>query len=101
MKLEIVRRPRARLDLIEIWTYVADDNEAAADRLLRRIESALSMLAGTPLAGRARPELSPEIRSFPIGNYIIFYMVLPSAIDVVRVLSRYRDIGEDDMGDDA
>ena len=33
MKLEIVRRPRARLDLIEIWTYIAEDNEAAADRL--------------------------------------------------------------------
>ncbi|MCM5557043.1 type II toxin-antitoxin system RelE/ParE family toxin [Pleomorphomonas sp. JP5] len=101
MSLEIVRRPRARLDLIEIWTYVADDNEAAADRLLRRIESVLAMLADTPLAGRARPELSPDIRSFPIGNYVIFYIAQPNAIDVVRVLSRYRDIAEDDMGNDA
>jgi toxin ParE1/3/4 len=31
---EIVRRPQARLDLIEIWNFIADDNEAAADRML-------------------------------------------------------------------
>lgn len=98
MRLTISRRPRAQLDLIEIWTYIADDNEAAADRLLRRIDSTLHMLAGTPLAGRARPELRPEIRSFPVGNYVIFYTAQPNAIDVVRVLNRYRDIGEEDMG---
>ncbi|SCM79662.1 Plasmid stabilization system [uncultured Pleomorphomonas sp.] len=97
MGLEVSRRPRARLDLIEIWTYVADDNEAAADRLLRRIDSALDMLADTPLAGRARPELRPEIRSFPIGNYVVFYVVQPAALDVVRVLSRYRDITREDL----
>ncbi|PIO96208.1 type II toxin-antitoxin system RelE/ParE family toxin [Pleomorphomonas carboxyditropha] len=97
MGLEVSRRPRARLDLIEIWTYVADDNEAAADRLLRRIDSVLDMLADTPLAGRARPELHPEIRSFPVGNYVVFYVVQPAAMDVVRVLSRYRDITGEDL----
>lgn len=101
MSLKITRRPRARLDLIEIWSYIADDNEAAADRLLRRIDEALLMLANTPLAGRARPELGPDIRSFPIGNYILFYAVQPNAIDVVRVLSRYRDISDEDMGGSA
>lgn len=74
MGLEVSRRPRVRLDLIEIWTYVAD----------------------TPL-GRARPELHPEIRSFPVGNYVVFYVVQPAAMDVVRVLSRYRDITGEDL----
>lgn len=101
MVLRVSRRPRARLDLIEIWTYIADDSETAADRLLRRIDSILDMLAETPLAGRARPELRPEIRSFPIGNYVIFYVARPDAIDVVRVLSRYRDITQDDIGEDS
>lgn len=101
MRRRVSRRPRARLDLIEIWTYIADDNEAAADRLLHRIDSVLGTLADTPLAGRARPELHPEIRSFPVGNHIIFYVVKPGVIDVVRVLSRYRDITGDDMGEDA
>lgn len=92
MMLKIVRTPRARSDLIEIWTYVADDNEASADQLLWRFDSVLSMLSETPYAGRARPELHSEIRSFPVGNYVIFYRILADAIDVVRVMSRFRDI---------
>jgi toxin ParE1/3/4 len=101
MSLKVSRRPRARLDLIEIWNYIADDNETAADRLLRRIDEALLMLAKTPLAGRSRPELGADMRSFPIGNYILFYVVQPNAIDVVRILSRYRDIDDKDMGGNA
>jgi toxin ParE1/3/4 len=97
MALRISQTPRARLDLVEVWSYIADDNETAADQVLRRIDSVLSMLADTPLAGRARPELRPEIRSFPVGNYILFYRVLPDAVDVVRVLSRYRDISQEDF----
>jgi toxin ParE1/3/4 len=52
------------------------------------------MLAENPTAGRARPELHPEIRSFPVGNYIVFYRIIPGAVDVVRVLSRFRDINQ-------
>ena len=42
MAREIVRTPRARLDLIEIWEFIADDNEAAADRVLDRFDNLLS-----------------------------------------------------------
>jgi hypothetical protein len=42
---EILRRPQARLDLIDIWNYTADDNEAAADRMLDRIGGVLRMLS--------------------------------------------------------
>jgi len=68
---EILRRPQARLDLIDIWNYIADDNEAAADRLLDRIEQ--------PKAGRERAELAPGLRSFPVGNYLLFYLPLLGA----------------------
>jgi toxin ParE1/3/4 len=44
MAREIVRRPQARLDLIEIWGFIADDSEAAADRMLDRIDEVLRML---------------------------------------------------------
>jgi toxin ParE1/3/4 len=96
MPRAILRRPRARLDLIEVWSYVAGDSEAAADRLLDRIESALAMLSETPFAGRARPELAADLRSFPVGNYVLFYRPLSVGIELVRVLSGYRDIGPDD-----
>jgi toxin ParE1/3/4 len=74
---EILRRPQARLDLIDIWNYIADDNEAAADRMLDRIGGVLQMQSEQPKAGRERPELAPRLRSFPVGNYLLFYLPLP------------------------
>ena len=40
MRRRIVQRPQAERDLIEIWTFIADDNEQAADRLLDRFDRA-------------------------------------------------------------
>jgi hypothetical protein len=36
---KIIRSPLARRDLIDIWQFIADDNETAADRQLDRIEN--------------------------------------------------------------
>jgi toxin ParE1/3/4 len=99
MAREILRRPQARLDLIEIWNFIADDNEAAADRMLDRFEKALRMLSEQPMAGRKRTELAPDLRSFPVGNYILFYLPLQNGVDLVRVLSGYLDIGPEEFQD--
>ena len=55
------------------------------------------MLSEHRHAGRARPELGEEVRSFPIGNYVVFYKPLAAGIELVRVLSGYRDIDESDF----
>jgi toxin ParE1/3/4 len=91
------RRPQAREDLLDIWQYIADDNETAATALLRRIDRAIQMLADNPQAGRERPELAPNLRSFPVGNYVIFYMPGSHGIEVVRVLNARQDISAEDM----
>lgn len=91
----IRRSPQARRDLIEIWQFIADDSETAADRFLDRIEKVLAMLRDNPLAGRARPELAAAIRSFPVGNYVLFYRTVDDGIELVRALSSYRDIQPD------
>ena len=97
MANRIIRTPRAKLDLIEIWEFIAEDSESAADRLLDRLDQVLAMLRDNPLAGRARPELAPEIRSHPVGNYVLFYRPIPDCIELVRVLSGYRDIQGGDV----
>lgn len=94
MALDVTHSPRARLDLIEIWRYIADDNEAAASDMLRRIDRAVRMPAERPYAGRERVDLHPDIRSFPIGNYIVFYRVTERVLDIARVLSSFRDIDQ-------
>ena len=95
--LEITRLPQAEEDLIQIWRYIADDNEAAADRLLDRIAGVVRKLSMHPEAGRLRPELVEGLRSFVIGNHVLFYKANASQLILVRVLSRYLDIDEDDF----
>jgi len=95
--LEIVRSQAARLDLYDIWQFIAEDNEAAADRLIDRIDAVFRMLADNPQGGRARPELKIGIRSFPVGAYIVFYRILADTLVELRVLNSYRDIDGSDM----
>lgn len=64
-----------------------------------RIETTLLTLRDNPLAGRARAELSDHVRSFPIGNYVVFYRPMSDGIELIRVLNGYRDIQAADLSD--
>ena len=86
------RTPTSRRDYRAIWDYVAADNPDAADALLRALDAALAMLSDHPHAGRRRPELRPRLRSFPVGNYVIFYRPLRGGMELVRVLHGARDV---------
>lgn len=48
---------RARRDLLEIWRYIADDNETAADRFIDLITHRFHLLGKNPYAGRSRDDL--------------------------------------------
>jgi toxin ParE1/3/4 len=86
----VVRTPRARADLIELWTYIAADNPAAADRTLDLIDQKLGTLAANPRLGPARPDIGREVRLFPVRRYVILYRELPDGIEVVRVVQGMR-----------
>jgi toxin ParE1/3/4 len=73
VRRKLLRTPAARRDLVGIWTYIADDSESAADRLLDRFEAVFTMLVDNPLAGRPRTELHPNLRSVTVGEYVLFY----------------------------
>jgi toxin ParE1/3/4 len=47
---------------------------------------------------RERPDIRRDLRSFPVGSYVIFYVPLPGGIEVVRVTHGRQDIDADDMG---
>lgn len=42
--------PLARADVFEIWSYIAEDSEEAADRVEAAIYDACSFLAANPCA---------------------------------------------------
>jgi toxin ParE1/3/4 len=85
--------PRTREDLIEIWSYVAEDSVTNADAFIDKLHETMQMLCRQPGSGRRCGELAAGIQSFPFGRYIIFYRATASAIEIVRVLHGARDIG--------
>jgi len=48
----VQKRPLAFIDLAEIWSFIADDSEAQADRFLALLEAKLKLLATQPRRGR-------------------------------------------------
>ena len=88
----IRRTPRADQDLEKIWFFVAQDDPVAADRWLDTLEDKLGLLADNPLMGPARPDIAPELRYHPVGNYLLLYRIVSGGIEVVRVVHGARDL---------
>jgi toxin ParE1/3/4 len=88
----VLRTSFANLDLIEIAFRIAEQNPAAADAWFDSIGEKCQLLARMPELGRKRPDLAPDLRSFPVGNYVIFYRPVSDGIQVIRVLHGARDI---------
>ena len=84
--------PLAESDPDETWLYVAQDTSlAAADRLIDQIVERFELLSRHPGAGRLREDIAPEIRSFPVQNYIIYYTDETDRVLIARVLHGSRD----------
>lgn len=84
----------ARADIDEILIFIAADNIDAAISFNDRLDDVFLMLGDNPKAGRERPELNEGLRSFPLGNYLIFYRIWAGKITIARVLHSARDLDE-------
>lgn len=89
---EVERRPQAVRDLHEIWDYIAQDNPDAADRLLRLFDEKLRFLSDAPGIGKSREDLGPGLRSFVVGEYVLFFRPIAGGIRLVAALHGRRDI---------
>jgi len=92
-------RPRARLDLLEQFLYLADQATAeVAERYFTAVEQTCARLAKRPLSGTpydsgvARLEGMRRVPVSGFAAYLLFYVPRASGIDVVRVLHGARDI---------
>ena len=63
---------QAEKDLEDIWIYLGEKDEIAADRQLARLLDRFPMLVQFPNMGRQRNELLTGLRSFPVKPYINF-----------------------------
>lgn len=83
---------KAEQDLEDIWVYVAQQNQLAADKQIAQILNRFPMLAQFSDMGKTRDDLLQGLRSFPIRPYIVYYSKINDGIEIVRVLHQSRDI---------
>lgn len=88
---QLIISEQAQQDLTEIWLYIANDSPHTADRFLDFILGKCQPLCSSPRLGRTRDELLPGIRNLPVKRYIIYYRVTETSVEIIRVLSCYRD----------
>ena len=99
MAIELKWTPRAEEDLIEIYSFIALDSLAAADRVLARLEASVEILARNPRIFARRPDIRPSTRVLIEGPYLVLYETHPDtdqgqirSVEIVRVVDGRRNL---------
>jgi plasmid stabilization system protein ParE len=83
----------AALDLEEIVDFVAADSVEASRRVLADLLAAMQQLADMPRMGHVRREVAEDdVRFWVVHSYVIAYRAEVDPIQVLRVVSGYRDL---------
>jgi toxin ParE1/3/4 len=83
----------ASRDIETIIDLIADNSGFdAAENFLKKVNQKCKNLGIFPNMGRPRDELLQELRSFPVDDYLIFYRPIKGGIEILRVVSGYRDL---------
>ncbi len=100
MALRLVATKRARRDILDLLSYIAADNQAAARSMQGRIDKTLRLLAERPFIGPGAGLRDPSLRRFSIPPYIIFYKPQRETLAIVRVIHSSMDISRQQIADD-
>ncbi|HWB49413.1 MAG TPA: type II toxin-antitoxin system RelE/ParE family toxin [Stellaceae bacterium] len=85
----------ARDSLTDIARYLRrrSGSAAVARRFVDQLRGRCAELAASPFQlGRPRPELRPDLRSFAMGNYLIFFRYVGDVLEIVDIVEGHRDI---------
>ncbi len=83
----------ASRDIENIIDYIAEvSGFDTAENFLSKINNKCKTLTDFPGMGRRRDELAANVRSFPVEDYLIFYRASAEGIEILRVVSGYRDL---------
>ena len=99
MTRRIIKTPQVERDLIDLFSVIARDKVAPAERFLRVAEESFGRLAASPYLGHRwvspLPQLA-DIRVYPMPsgfrNYLIFYRPIENGVEVLTVLHGARGL---------
>ncbi|HLO84121.1 MAG TPA: type II toxin-antitoxin system RelE/ParE family toxin [Nostocaceae cyanobacterium] len=84
--------PEASKDLSAIIDYFASRSVEAGERFVNEFEKKCKYLVSFPNMGRSYENIKPDLRGVHLDSYIILYRVMNDGIEIVRVVSGYRDL---------
>ena len=85
--------PQAEQDLREIWLYISQDSISAAEKVANDLEKSFAKLSLYPKIGRQRDDLLDiAVRFWVVHNYYVIYNPDTNPLQILRVMSSYRDI---------
>ena len=91
MKRHIISQPAIK-EKENIVDYFSSRNINAGEKFISQFEKKCQYLAQFPNMGRSYDDLKPSLRGLNLGDYIIFYRIIDDGIEIVRVVSGYRDL---------
>jgi toxin ParE1/3/4 len=79
-------------DLDEIFDYFATRSVEAGENFAIEFKKKCQYLTQFPNLGRSYATIKPNLRGIPLMGYIIFYQLVEGGVEIVRVVSAYRDL---------
>jgi plasmid stabilization system protein ParE len=80
--------PLAKADIFDIWSYIADNSEDAANGVEQAIYEACAFVAEAPMRGHSRLDLTTRPLRFwtltRYPNYTVVYRPETAPLEVVR-----------------
>jgi toxin ParE1/3/4 len=83
--------PEAISDIESIVLTIAADNPMAAQSWYDRLYKTFETLGAMPEMGAPRFDVRPDMRLFPLGNYLILYRAIEDSAQIVRVVHGARE----------
>ena len=84
--------PDAKASLMQIGLYTQQTWGKKQRRIyIKQMDDCFHKLAASPMQGKARPDTYHDLRSFPVGRHIIYYMIRHDHIVIVNVLHERMD----------
>jgi plasmid stabilization system protein ParE len=93
---DYVFTPLAKADIFNIWSFIAEASEEAADQVEQAIYYACAFVAEGPMRGHSRPDLTTRPLRFwtltRYPNYSIVYRPETVPLQIVAVMHGKRNI---------
>ena len=84
--------PAADQDLVQISTYIANDNPTAAFRWLDEMQEVCDLLAEQPgLGQQVQTKRLGQVRRHAVGNYLIYYRPITEGVEILHVVHGARE----------